>query len=245
MATEATPGRQRAGPPRIIVALDYPEAAPARRLCEQLDPARCRVKIGKELFVAAGPALVEHCQRQGFDVFLDLKFHDIPTTVAGACRAASRLGVWMLNVHASGGTRMLELARETLDRCTTPPLLVAVTVLTSLTDADLARMNVQAGASAQVRHLARISESCGLDGVVCSARELVALDGAGGPAFLKVTPGIRGADGAADDHRRIMAPAVAIRHGATHLVVGRPVTAARDPEQALESLEIEVERGRR
>lgn len=245
MATEATPGRQRAGPPRIIVALDYPAAPPARRLCEQLDPSRCRVKIGKELFVAAGPALVEHCQRQGFDVFLDLKFHDIPTTVAGACRAASRLGVWMLNVHASGGTRMLELAKETLDRCTTPPLLVAVTVLTSLTDADLVRMNVQAGASAQVRRLARIAESCGLDGVVCSARELVALDGAGGPAFLKVTPGIRGADGTADDHRRIMAPALAIQHGATHLVVGRPVTAARDPEQALESLETEVERGRR
>ena len=125
MATEVTPGR--GGPPRIIIALDYPEAAPARRLCEQLDPARCRVKIGKELFVAAGPALVEHCQRQGFDVFLDLKFHDIPTTVAGACRAAGGLGVWMLNVHASGGTRMLELAREALDRCTTPPLLAAVT----------------------------------------------------------------------------------------------------------------------
>ena len=140
---------------------------------------------------------------------------------------------------------MLECARETLDRCVTPPLLVAVTVLTSLTDADLVRMNVQAGASSQVRHLARIAESCGLDGVVCSARELVALGGTGGPAFLKVTPGIRGADGAADDHRRIMAPAVAIRHGATHLVVGRPVTAARDPEQALENLESEVERGRR
>ena len=243
MATEVTPGRG-GGPPRIIIALDYPEAAPARRLCEQLDPARCRVKIGKELFVAAGPALVEHCQRQGFDVFLDLKFHDIPTTVAGACRAAGGLGVWMLNVHASGGTRMLELAREALDRCTTPPLLVAVTVLTSLTDADLVRMNVQAGASAQVRRLARMAESCGLDGVVCSARELVALDGVGAPGFLKVTPGIRGAGGEADDHRRIMAPAVAIRHGATHLVVGRPVTAAHDPERALERLETEVERGR-
>ena len=242
--TECLSGRRPAGAPRIIVALDYPEAEPARQLCEQLDPARCRVKIGKELFVAAGPALVEHCQRQGFDVFLDLKFHDIPNTVAGACRAAGRLGVWMLNVHASGGGRMLESAREALDQCAEPPLLIAVTVLTSLVDTDLARLNVQAGASAQVLHLARLAESCGLDGVVCSARDLVALHGAGGPNFLKVTPGIRAADDAVGDQRRTMAPDAAIKRGATHLVVGRPVTGAAHPLRALERLEAEVEQGR-
>ena len=241
MAAEDAPPR-RPPDPRIIVALDFPEAAPAKSLCSALDPARCRVKIGKELFVAAGPAIVEHCQRQGFEVFLDLKFHDIPHTVAGACRAAARLGVWMVNVHASGGARMLGRAREALAHCAASPLLTAVTVLTSATREDLAQANVHSTVSAQVAHLARLARECALDGVVCSAHEVAALRTAMPEHFLRVTPGIRAAGDTAGDQRRIMTPGAAVEAGATHLVVGRSITAAPDPERALRRIDAEVAR---
>src|SRR3954453_19552134 len=178
--------------PRVIVALDFDDAARARALAERLDPRQCAVKVGKELFVVAGPDLVRALVTRGFRVFLDLKFHDIPNTVAQACAAATRLGVWMLNVHAFGGTAMLKAAREAVTRTAreeqrTPPLLIAVTVLTSLADADLAQMRMPADAADQALHLARMSADAGLDGVVCSAVEAPALRAALPPSLKLVT----------------------------------------------------------
>lgn len=222
--------------PRVIVALDYPEAAPALALAARLDPASCRLKIGKELFTAAGPALVEALQRQGHGVFLDLKFHDIPNTVAGAVRAAAGLGVWMVNVHASGGRRMLEAAREALSTLHNPPLLIAVTVLTSLERADLVETGLDVDPAEQVERLTRLARDCGLDGVVCSAQEASRMRALTGPAFRLVTPGIRPACTEAGDQRRTMTPAAALAAGADYLVVGRPVTAAPDPALALGAL---------
>ena len=154
---------------RVIVALDFPDAAPALEMAARLDPRACRVKVGKELFVAAGPALVEQLRARGHEVFLDLKFHDIPNTVAGACRAAARLGVWMVNVHASGGEAMLRAAREAVASAARPPLLIGVTVLTSLAAGDLARVGFQGSPEENVLRLAGLAHACGLDGVVCSA----------------------------------------------------------------------------
>ena len=174
--------------PKIIVALDYPDAGAARAMAARLDPRLCRVKVGKELFTAAGPALVEDLVGRGFGVFLDLKFHDIPNTVASACKAAARMGVWMMNVHASGGRAMLQAAREAVDGTSK---LIAVTVLTSLADADLAEMGIAGGVDATVLRLAKLAQGAGLDGVVCSAREAHALRASCGAAFDLVTPGIR------------------------------------------------------
>lgn len=221
----------------IIVVLDYPSAADAMRLVGRLDPALCRLKVGKELFTAAGPALVEALAAKGYDVFLDLKYHDIPNTVAGACRAAARLGVWMVNVHASGGSAMLAAAREAIDTgAGKRPLLIGVTVLTSLASKDLAEIGVNADAPTQVVRLARLCHQAGLDGVVCSAQEAPVLRDEFGGAFLKVTPGIRLPDDAKGDQQRVVTPVDAIKMGATHLVIGRSITSAADPVRRLQEI---------
>ncbi|MBI1732480.1 MAG: orotidine-5'-phosphate decarboxylase [Gammaproteobacteria bacterium] len=227
--------------PRIIVACDFPRAAAALNLIDRLDPARCRIKIGKELFTAAGPELVRAVQDRGFQVFLDLKFHDIPNTVAGACAAAADLGIWMLNVHAAGGSRMMQAARTALEKYRPRPLLTGVTVLTSMEEADLCEIGVTGTTpDRQVTRLADLTRSAGLDGVVCSAREAGALRRHLGPGFLLVTPGIRQPGAAAEDQRRTTTPAEAIRAGSDYLVVGRPITQAADPLRVLSSVEADI-----
>ena len=225
---------------KIIVALDYSGAKEALALARRLDARVCRVKVGKELFTAAGPALVEKLAGMGFGVFLDLKFHDIPNTVAGAVQAAARLGAWMVNVHALGGRRMMEAAREALESFDARPRLIAVTVLTSLARADLAEVGLDDEPAALVERLARLAQQSGLDGVVCSAREAAQLRAATVPDFCLVTPGIRPADAAADDQARIMTPRAALPAGADYLVIGRPITRAADPLAALQRIHIEL-----
>lgn len=221
----------------IIVALDFPEAKAALDLADRLQPSDCRLKVGKELFTRSGPAVVEQLLGKGFEVFLDLKFHDIPNTTSAAVRAAAELGVWMVNVHASGGRRMMEACRETLERYSgRRPLLTAVTVLTSMEQEDLQEVGIDIEPMVQVQRLARLAADCGMDGVVCSAREAKALRSNLGEDFLLVTPGIRPADSQADDQRRILTPAQALENGSSHLVVGRPVTRASDPAQALREI---------
>jgi len=226
---------------KIIVALDYADAASAMALVERLDPALCRVKVGKELFTAAGPELVRALAARGFEVFLDLKFHDIPNTVAAACRAAAGLGVWMLNVHASGGRRMLSAAREALLDLPQRPLLIAVTVLTSMSAEGLNETGVAGVPADQVLRLARLTQACKLDGVVCSAQEAALLRAELGADFRLVTPGIRAAGSEAGDQRRVMTPAEALRAGATDLVIGRPITGAADPLAALKQIQSDIQ----
>ena len=221
---------------RVIVALDFPDAGAALAAAGRLDPALCRVKVGKELFVSAGPAIVGQLHERGFEVFLDLKFHDIPNTVAGACRAAARLGVWMLNVHASGGSAMMRAAREAVAAFPRPPLLIGVTVLTSLSDAELGEVGFAGSAADNVARLARLAASSGLDGVVCSAEEAAMLREALGAGFVTVTPGIRLAGGDKGDQSRVVTPEDAVRLGAHYLVIGRPVTQAADPAATLQSI---------
>lgn len=228
---------------RVIVPLDFPDEAAALKLAARLDPKLCRVKVGKELFVAAGPAVVGHLQERGFEVFLDLKFHDIPNTVAGACRAAARLGVWMLNVHASGGEAMMRAAREAIAAVSRPPLLIAVTILTSLGDADLERVGFTGTAQENVERLARLARACGLDGVVCSAQEAPALRHAAGADFVLVTPGIRLEAGPAHDQARVVTPREAVRLGADYLVIGRPITQSADPVGTLDAIRRSLEEG--
>jgi len=225
----------------IIVALDYPDAASARALVERLDPSLCRLKVGKELFTVAGPELVRALVARGFEVFLDLKFHDIPNTVAAACRAAAGLGVWMMNVHASGGRRMMMAAQEALADLPQRPLLIAVTVLTSMSAEDLGEVGVADAPSDQVLRLARLTQACKLDGVVCSAQEAAMLRGDLGAGFRLVTPGIRPAGAEAGDQRRVMTPVEALRAGATDLVIGRPITAAADPLAALKQIQSDIQ----
>ena len=234
--------------PRIIVALDVPDASAALALAARLDASKCSLKVGKELFTAAGPGLVRELAGRGFRVFLDLKFHDIPNTVAQACAAATRLGVWMLNVHASGGSAMMEAARDAVSRTAAEaglprPLLIAVTVLTSLSASDLAEIGIAASPEEQVLRLARLAQAQGLDGVVCSAREAAALRRALGPAFTLVTPGIRPAGSAANDQARVTTPAEAIAAGADVLVIGRPIAAAPDPLAALDAIRASIATG--
>ncbi|SOD18589.1 orotidine-5'-phosphate decarboxylase [Nitrosomonas ureae] len=220
--------------PRIIVALDFPDGKSALRLAHQLDPQLCRLKIGKELFTATGPQLIEQLMTKGFDVFLDLKFHDIPNTVAKACQVAAHLGVWMVNVHALGGRKMLQAAREAITPGTTK--LIAVTLLTSMDQDDLADIGL-AGQPAQiVGRMARLAYECELDGVVCSALETTQLRQQFGSEFCLVTPGIRMHDNNADDQRRVTTPQQAIRNGANYLVIGRPITQANDPLLACQQL---------
>jgi orotidine-5'-phosphate decarboxylase len=228
---------------RIIVPLDVESAHSALELVARLDPKLCRVKIGKELFVAAGPAVVAQVQERGFEVFLDLKFHDIPSTVAGACRSAARLGVWMMNVHASGGEAMLRAAREAVASVSRPPLLIAVTILTSLSDSDLERVGYAGSVQENVERLARLARACGLDGVVCSAAEARLVRDATGADFVLVTPGIRLAGDATDDQARVVTPHEAVRLGANYLVIGRAITQSADPAATLESIRRSIEEG--
>jgi len=221
---------------RIIVPLDVPDTDAALALAARLDSKLCRVKVGKELFVAAGPAVVARLQERGFEVFLDLKFHDIPNTVAGACRAAARLGVWMMNVHASGGEAMLRAAREAIETVARPPLLIAVTVLTSLADKDLAQIGLAGSLLDNVERLARLARASGMDGVVCSAQEAPLIRKAAGEDFILVTPGIRLESDDRDDQARIVTPVEAVRLGANYLVIGRSITQAADPAATLASI---------
>jgi len=209
-------------------------------MAARLDPGLCRVKIGKELFVAAGPAVVQAVQDRGFEVFLDLKFHDIPNTVAGACKSAARLGVWMLNVHASGGEAMMRAARDAVAGFAHPPLVIGVTILTSLASSDLAAIGFAGSAAENVERLARLTQRCGLDGVVCSAEEGPRLRAACGADFKLVTPGIRLPGDAKADQARIVTPAEGVRLGADYLVIGRPITGAADPRATLAAIRAEL-----
>jgi len=226
---------------RVIVALDYPDADSALEFVARVDPGLCRLKVGKELFTAAGPDFVRRLGAAGFDVFLDLKFHDIPNTVAAACRAAVALDVWMLNVHALGGRRMLEAAADAVAASAHPPLLVAVTILTSMDAAELESVGLGGTPEEHVLRLARLAQDCRLDGVVCSSLEVPALRAQLGDAFRLVTPGIRPAGSQADDQRRVMTPVEAVRNGSNYLVIGRPVTRADDPSAVLLTIDSELD----
>jgi len=225
----------------IVVALDYQSADQAIIMAQQLDPARCRLKVGKELFTAAGPQLVEKLQQCGFEIFLDLKFHDIPNTVAKAVLAAARMGVWMVNVHASGGAQMMQTTRSALNaKGGHQPLLIAVTVLTSMDAAGLKATGIDQSPSERVLSLAHLSQDSGFDGVVCSAQESALLKNELGQEFKLITPGIRPHFAVAGDQKRIMTPAQAIAAGSDYLVIGRPITQADNPMKALEMIEQEL-----
>ena len=216
--------------PRLFVALDYDNAEQCLALVAQLDPTQVGLKVGKELFTSAGPDLVRDLVGKGFAVFLDLKYHDIPNTVAQAVKAAAKLGVWMINIHASGGLRMLQAAREILNEVPNPPKVIGVTVLTSMAKEDLVQIGINAEPKDQVLRLAALVKDAGLDGVVCSAQEASLLREHFGEDFILVTPGIRPADADLGDQRRTMTPAEAIAAGSHHLVVGRPITQADKPK---------------
>ena len=219
---------------RIIVALDFNKAKIALSLVDSLDPKLCRLKIGKELYTACGPGLLKQIQDRGFEVFLDLKFHDIPNTVAKAVNVAGNMGVWMLNVHASGGQAMMEAAREALLKFGSQrPKLIAVTVLTSLAQVDLNQVGIDCSPEEQVSKLAFLTRDAGLDGVVCSAAETRMLRVQLPKEFCLVTPGIRRATDAVGDQKRVLGPADAVRNGSNYLVVGRPITQADSPNEAL------------
>lgn len=221
----------------IIVALDYPDRKQAEAMADRFDPALCRLKVGKELFTRAGPELIKTLIARGFEVFLDLKFHDIPNTTAAAVAAAAELGVWMVNVHASGGPNMMNAAREALlPFGKDAPLLIAVTVLTSMDASQLQAIGIDATPAQHVLRLARLAQQSGLDGVVCSAQECSILRTELGQSFALVTPGIRPATAAVDDQMRIATPAAARASGSDYLVIGRPITRADDPMIALRAI---------
>lgn len=226
--------------PRIIVALDFASKEPALDLISQLDPSLCRLKVGKEMFTRLGPAFVETLAAMGFQVFLDLKFHDIPNTVAAACEAAADLGVWMINLHASGGRRMMEAARERLERRPERPLLVAVTILTSLSERDLGEVGYSGTAVENVQRLAGLAHFSGLDGIVCSPLEAAAVRDQVDREFLLVTPGVRPLSVSQNDQKRVMTPLDALNNGADMLVIGRPITAAPDPLESLRAIQAEI-----
>lgn len=220
--------------PKVIVALDYADEILAMEFVEKVSPELCRLKVGKEMFTLFGPQFVRRLVNAGFDVFLDLKFHDIPNTVAKAVAASAELGVWMVNVHASGGARMMSAAREALIRYgSDAPLLIAVTVLTSMEQSELAQLGVTGSLREHVLRLARMTRDSGLDGVVCSAQEASMLKGDLGEDFKLITPGIRPQGSDAGDQRRIMTPAEACHQGADYLVIGRPITLSVDPAATL------------
>ena len=226
--------------PKVIVALDFSDQARAIEFSRKVRPDQCRLKVGKELFTSAGPTLVEELAGNGYDVFLDLKFHDIPNTVRQACSAAAKLGVWMLNVHALGGAAMMRAAREGIEIVAQRPFLVAVTVLTSMSASDLQDLGITTPLPQFVDQLAKNAISSGLDGVVCSAQEAAALRASIGDSTLLVTPGIRPEWASSDDQQRIVTPQQALADGASYLVIGRPVTQHKDPAQALEMINASI-----
>ncbi|EJG3020591.1 orotidine-5'-phosphate decarboxylase [Salmonella enterica] len=227
----------------VVVALDYHERDKALAFVDKIDPRDCRLKVGKEMFTLFGPQLVRDLQQRGFDVFLDLKFHDIPNTTARAVAAAADLGVWMVNVHASGGARMMAAARDVLAPFgKDAPLLIAVTVLTSMETCDLRDLGVTLSPAEHAERLARLTQQCGLDGVVCSAQEAVRFKQVFGTAFKLVTPGIRPAGSEAGDQRRIMTPEQALSAGVDYMVIGRPVTQSVDPAQTLKDINASLKR---
>lgn len=223
--------------PKVIVALDYADEAAALAFVAKVDPRLCRLKVGKEMFTLFGPQFVRQLVAKGFEVFLDLKFHDIPNTVAKAVAASAELGVWMVNVHASGGQRMMEAAKAALvPYGARAPKLIAVTVLTSMEQADLAQTGLDVVPQEQVLRLATLTQAAGLDGVVCSAQEAQLLKSRLGQDFLLVTPGIRPAGSEQGDQRRVLTPAEAVAVGADYLVIGRPITQAADPVATLQAI---------
>lgn len=226
--------------PKIIVALDFPGAVPALALAHRLSPELCRLKVGKELFTATGPVLLEQLMRSGFEIFLDLKFHDIPNTTAQACKAAASLGVWMINVHALGGRKMLEAAQLAVSNSARPPKLIAVTMLTSMAQEDITDLGIAATPEEMVLRLAKMTQEAGLDGVVCSAQETAMLRKQCGNKFSLVTPGIRPENTSLDDQSRVMTPLAALQAGSSFLVIGRPITKAADPLQALLAINQEI-----
>lgn len=222
--------------PKVIVALDFADAAQTLTFVRRLSPELCRLKIGKELFTATGRALVEQLINQGFDLFLDLKYHDIPNTVAAACKVAAEMGVWMVDMHALGGRCMMEAAVEAVSGCRIRPKLIGVTVLTSMESADLVELGIQEPPQELVLRLATLARNSGLDGVVCSAQEAALLRQQLGQDFILVTPGIRLPENAGDDQRRVMTPQDAMHAGSSYLVMGRPITRAPDPVAVLEAV---------
>ena len=225
---------------KIIVALDYPTADAALALAKQLDPTRCKLKIGKELFTRSGPATVDKLVKQGFDIFLDLKYHDIPNTVAKACSAAADLGVWMMNVHTLGGSAMMSAARQAIGNNADRPLLIGVTLLTSMDQATFDEIGLQGSISDTVLRLAALANKSGLDGVVCSAQEATLLRAQHNENFQLVTPGIRPENSEQGDQHRTMTPAQALAAGSSYLVIGRPITAAENPMAALAAIELSL-----
>ncbi|WP_052281639.1 orotidine-5'-phosphate decarboxylase [Kluyvera genomosp. 1] len=228
----------------VVVALDYDNRDKALAFVDRIDPRDCRLKVGKEMFTLFGPQLVRDLQQRGFDIFLDLKFHDIPNTTAHAVAAAADLGVWMVNVHASGGARMMTAAREALTSFgKDAPLLIAVTVLTSMESSDLQDLGINLSPADYAAKLAQLTKNCGLDGVVCSAQEAVRFKRELGQAFKLITPGIRPAGSDAGDQRRIMTPEQAQTAGVDYMVIGRPVTQSADPAQTLRSINASLNLG--
>ena len=226
---------------KIIVALDYEKEAEALALVDQIDPSLCRLKVGKEMFTTLGINFVKQLHQRHFDVFLDLKYHDIPNTVARAVRSAADLGVWMVDLHASGGLRMMEEAKRILEPYgKDAPLLIAVTVLTSMEDLDLLQIGINASPMEQVLRLAHLTHRSGLDGVVCSPQEVEILRNACGEEFKLVTPGIRPIGADFGDQRRVMTPTAAIRAGSDYLVIGRPITKADNPAEVLRSINASI-----
>jgi orotidine-5'-phosphate decarboxylase len=226
---------------KVVVALDFDKKSDALSFVDKVSPHNCRLKIGKEMFTYFGPDFVEKLTNMGFDVFLDLKFHDIPNTVAKAVTAAAHLGVWMVNVHASGGSEMMTKAKSALQQFgEQAPLLTAVTVLTSMSEKDLQDIGINRTPAEQVIHLAKLTKNCGLDGVVCSAWEAESLKKLLGQPFKLITPGIRPSGSANDDQKRIMTPQQAIAVGVDYLVIGRPITKAADPQLVLDQINLSI-----
>lgn len=229
--------KMSASDPKIVVAMDFDNAEQCIAMAKRLSPLDCRLKVGKELFTACGPHIIEQLSALGFEIFLDLKFHDIPNTTAKAVKAAAELGVWMVNVHASGGERMMTAAREILEQVSGKrPLLIAVTVLTSMEANDLAGVGINFSPEDQVMRLASLTQQCGLDGIVCSAQEASVMRSRFGSDFCLVTPGIRLDSSPADDQRRTMTPSAAIQAGSSYLVIGRPITQSADPVATCQSI---------
>jgi len=228
--------------PKILVALDFETRQLAEHFVDTVTPDLCRLKIGKELFAVAGRDFVETCIAKGFDVFLDLKYHDIPNTVAKACQAASEMGVWMINVHAMGGRRMMTAAKEAIIKAQHQPILIGVTVLTSMEQIDLSEIGMQGTPEENVLRLAKLAQQSGLDGVVCSAHEVAQLRTQVGQDFCLVTPGIRPLSAAKDDQRRIMTPEQAIKTGSSYLVIGRPITQSIDPVKTLGEINLSIQK---